>query len=49
MLQDRVDQMKHELSSKAGLDSLSDRYIVGAIAAYNDLLGIDLGDVKDGN
>jgi hypothetical protein len=39
--------MKHELACKAGIDSLSDRYIVGAMAAYNDLLGIDLGDVND--
>ena len=45
MLQDRVDQMSFELSSKAGLDSLSDRYIVGAMAAYKDLLGIDLGEL----
>jgi hypothetical protein len=45
MLQDRVDQMAFELSSKAGLDSLSDRYIVGAMAAYKDLLGIDLGEL----
>lgn len=41
--------MKDELSNKAGLDPRSDGYVVGAIAAYNDLLNIDMGEVVDGD
>ena len=47
MLQDRVDQMKHELACKAGIDSLNDRYLVGALAAYNDFLQIDMGEINN--
>ena len=41
--------MKDELSNQAGLNPRSDGYAVGAIAAYNDLLNIDMGEITDGD
>jgi hypothetical protein len=38
----RQQGLKDELTTSAGIDPASDRYKVGAIAAYEDLLNIDL-------
>lgn len=41
MLQDRVQILTDELALSAGLDPLSDRFKVGALAACKDLINIE--------
>lgn len=45
----RVFAERERLGNTAGNDPLNDRYVVGAIAAYTDLLNIDFGEVTSGD
>jgi len=38
---ERIQALQEILATSAGVDPLQDRFYVGAIAAYNDLLNID--------
>ena len=46
VLQDRVEQLEYELSITAGLDPLEDRFKCGALAAYKDVLQVEV-DTND--
>lgn len=48
-LNKRVRLTQMELGNSAGIDPLSDRFKVGAIQAYQDLLFITFEEVKDGD
>lgn len=48
-LRSRQQEAKDKLASSAGIDPLSDRYNVGAIAAYQDILDIELDEESNGN
>lgn len=43
----RIAQLETILGTRAGLDPLEDRYTVGAIAAYHDLLYIEFEETQD--
>lgn len=45
-IKQNIDLTKEDLASSAGENPLSDRFKVGAIGAYNDLLLIDFEDTK---
>lgn len=40
-LKERVSILREDLSESAGENPTRDRYIVGVIAGYNDLINID--------
>lgn len=44
---ERIDQIRQELGQTAGIDPLSDRYRVGAIAAYTDVLNVDVNEISE--
>lgn len=48
-LNNRIRATQMELGNTAGIDPLSDRFKVGAIQAYQDLLFITFDEVKDGD
>lgn len=48
-LNTRIREVQHLLGNTAGLEPLNDRYNVGAIQAYNDILLIDFEEVNNGN
>jgi hypothetical protein len=48
-LGNRIRATQAELGNSAGLDPLSDRFKVGAIQAYQDMLFITFSEVKDGD
>ena len=43
----RIQEIEIMLGKSAGLDPLEDRYKVGAIAAYYDLIYIDFEETQD--
>lgn len=43
----RIQEIEIMLGKSAGLDPLEDRYKVGAIAAYHDLIYIDFEETQD--
>lgn len=45
----RIFDAREHLGANAGIDPLLDRYQVGAIAAYGDLLNIEFDEVTNGN
>lgn len=45
----RQDWAKERLIDTAGLDPLEDRKLVGVIAAYEDVLNIELEEETNGN
>jgi hypothetical protein len=45
----RIHRIQEELGATAGLDPLNDRFRVGAIGAYNDLLNIEVDEVSNGD
>lgn len=45
----RILRTQEQLGATAGLDSVNDRYLAGAIAAYNDLLNIEFDEVPNGD
>lgn len=46
VIQNRIDQLREELGDAAGNDPLSDRFKVGAIQAYYDLIRIQFDEVE---
>jgi len=44
-LLERIHNLQEELGTNAGVDPLQDRRTVGAIAAYNDIVNIDVAEV----
>lgn len=48
-LRKRVYLIQDELGVSAGLEPLQDRFKVGAVGAYTDLLNIEFDEVKDGD
>jgi hypothetical protein len=49
MLKERIEGLKEELETNAGKDSIHDRWVVGVLAGYNDILKITLEEVDNGN
>ena len=39
---ERIRELEIQLGGSAGVDPLQDRYVVGAISAYTDILNIDV-------
>lgn len=48
-LTNRVRELQDELGNSAGVDPLFDRFKVGAINAYKDVLNISIEEVTNGN
>lgn len=48
-IHNRIYRTQEQLGATAGNDPLIDRYAVGAIAAYNDLLNIEFDEVPNGD
>ena len=45
--EDRISDLEALLGSSAGIDPLEDRFRVGAIAAYRDILNISVEETLD--
>lgn len=45
----RISALEGELGTQAGLDPLHDRFRVGAINAYRDLVNITFEEVNNGD
>jgi hypothetical protein len=43
-IRQNVERLQEDLGASAGVDPLNDRFKVGAIGAYSDLLNIDFED-----
>jgi len=46
-LRGRQQALRDELATSAGVDPLADRYRVGVIAAYEDMLSIELDNPEE--
>jgi hypothetical protein len=47
ILKDRVEQLQFELGQSAGQDPLNDRFKCGAVAAYYDMIQIEVDTKED--
>ncbi len=43
----RIIELKEQLAASAGIDASEDRFRVGAIAAYSDILNISVEELDD--
>ena len=46
-INESIEGLKEELGAGAGIDPLSDRHKVGAIAAFRDVLNTEFGEVPN--
>lgn len=46
---ERIQRIREDLGNTAGIDEREDRRKTGAIAAYSDIINIDVDEVTDGD
>lgn len=46
---ERIQRIREDLGNTAGIDPIEDRRKAGAIAAYSDIINIEVEEVTSGN